>query len=62
MSMSGTRSHLEAYRDKGDAAGVERCELALEFDYARIRKHCAKHNLKRPYDVPSGAHPAASDT
>ena len=53
ISMSETRSHLEAYRKKGDAAGVERCERALEFDYARIRKHCAKHNLELPHDVPS---------
>ena len=51
--MSGLRSKLEAYRNKGDFSGVARCELALKFDYASIRKHCAKHDLKRPYDVPS---------
>ena len=62
MSVSGTRSHLAACRNKGDAAGVKRCELALEFDYARIRKHCAKHDLELPQGVPSEARPTTRDT
>ncbi len=53
MSMSGTRSKLEAYRNKGDFSGVARCKLALKFDYARIRTHCAEHDLELPHDVPS---------
>ena len=43
---------LEAYRRKGDAAGEERCELALKLDDALIRSHCAEHGLKLPHDVP----------
>ena len=53
MEMSRRRNALEAYRDKGDASGVERCERALEFNYLRIRKHCAKNDLELPHDVPS---------
>ena len=53
MSMSRHRNALAAYRNKGDTAGVERCERALEFDYLRIRKHCAKNDLELPHDVPS---------
>ena len=52
VARSGTRNDLEACRNEGDAAGVKRCELSLEFHYARIRKHCAKHHLDLPHDVP----------
>ncbi len=53
MAMSSRRDDLAAYRNKGDAAGVARCERALKLNYSLIRAHCAKHDLKRPYDVPS---------
>ncbi len=43
---------LEAYREKGDAAGVARCERALKINYSLIRSHCAKHDLELPHDVP----------
>jgi len=62
ITLSGDRRYLKVCRNKGDAAGVARYERALEFDYARIREHCAKHDLKRPHDVPSEAHPTSSDT
>ncbi len=62
MTLSGDRRYLKVCRNKGDAAGVARCERVLELNYSFIRAHCAKHHLKRPYDVPSKAHPAASDT
>ncbi len=52
MTLSGDRRYLKVCRNKGDAAGVKRCELSLEFDYARIRKHCAKHDLELPHNVP----------
>ncbi len=51
-AMSGHRSDLAAYRNKGDAFGVARCERLLEFDYARIREHCAEYDLELPHDVP----------
>ena len=53
MTMSRHRNALAAYRDKGNAAGVARCERALELSYLRIRKHCAKYGLELPHDVPS---------
>ena len=53
MTMSRHRSHLTAYRNKGDAAGVARCERLLKLDYSRIREHCAEHDLELPDDVPS---------
>ncbi len=62
MAMSSRRDDLAAYRKKGDAASVARCERALELNYSLIRAHCAKHDLKRPYDVPPEVHPADSDT
>ncbi len=43
---------LEAYREKGDASGVERCEWLVKTDNMRIREHCAEHGLDRPHDVP----------
>jgi hypothetical protein len=52
MEMSKRRNALVACRNKGDATGVERCERALEFNYLRIRKHCAKNDLELPDDVP----------
>jgi hypothetical protein len=52
MAMSEHRGELAAYSDKGDASGVARYKRALEFDYLRIRKHCAKHDLELPHDVP----------
>ncbi len=51
--MGWHRSDLAAYRNKVGAARVARCERLLEFDYARIRKHCARHDLELPHDVPS---------
>ncbi len=50
--MGWHRSDLAAYRNKGDAFMVERCELLLKLDYARIRKHCAEHDLELTHDVP----------
>ena len=52
MAMSLHRRSLEAYRNKGDAAGVERCEWALKLDHRHIRKHCAEHDLELPHGVP----------
>ena len=51
--MSWHRSDLVAYRNMGDVASVARYERLLKFDYARIRTHCAKHDLELPHDVPS---------
>ncbi len=53
MTMSRHRNALAAYRDKGNAAGVARCERALKIDHSRIREHCAEHDLELPHDVPS---------
>ena len=50
--MNWHRRDLAAYRNKGGAARVARCERLLEFDYARIREHCAEHDLELPHDVP----------
>ncbi len=50
--MSWHRSDLAAYRNKGDAFTVARCERALELNYSRIRKYCARHDLELPHDVP----------
>ena len=52
MYLHEHRSALEAYRNEGDAAGVERWEQILKLDYAGIRKHCAEHNLTLPHDLP----------
>ena len=62
MAMSRDRNDLEAYHNKGDAYGMAQYERLLEYDYSRIRKHCAEHDLELPHDVPPGAHPAASVT
>ena len=43
---------LEAYRGKGDAVGVARCEPLVKAQERRIREHCAEHGLKLPHDVP----------
>jgi hypothetical protein len=51
-AMSWHRSHLATYRNKGDAAGVARCEQLLEIDHSNIREHCAEHGLELPDDVP----------
>jgi hypothetical protein len=50
--MSWHRSDLEAYRKKEDVFEVKRGERLLKFDHSRIRKHCAKHDLDLPRDVP----------
>ena len=42
---------LEAYREKGDAAGVARCERLVKAEERRIREHCADHGLDLPRDV-----------
>ena len=52
MATASRRNDLAACRNKGDAAGVARHERALELNHSLIRAHCAKHGLKRPYDVP----------
>ncbi len=44
--------NLEAYREKGDAVGVARCEPLVKAQERRIREHCAEHNLELPRDVP----------
>ena len=62
MTLSGDRRYLKACRNKGDAFTVVRYKGILKLDYALIRSHCAEHDLELPHDVPSGAHPAASDT
>ena len=53
MEMSRHRSAQETYRNEGDAAGVARCKQILKLDYAGIGKHCARHDLELPHDVPS---------
>jgi len=52
MAMNNHRNERAAYSGNRDAAGVERCERALKYNYARIRSHCARHDLDRPHDVP----------
>ena len=52
MAMNNHRNDRAAYSDNGNAAGVERCERALKYNYARIRSHCARHDLELPHDVP----------
>ncbi len=52
--LSWHRSDLAAYRNKGDAITVARCERLLKHDYARIRAHCTRNDLELPHDVPSG--------
>ncbi len=52
MAVSAHLRDLEAYRNEGDDAGEEGSELALKYDYARIRSHCAEHGLELPHDVP----------
>ncbi len=61
-AMSWHRRDLAAYRKRGDADKGALCERLLKLDHARIRAHCAEHDLELPHDVPSEAHPAASDT
>ena len=51
--VSWHQSDLAAYRKKGDAFTVERCEQLLKVYYSRIRAHCAEHDLELPHDVPS---------
>jgi len=51
--MNGHRHELAAFRDRRDAAGVTQCEQVLKYNYARIRSHCARHDLELPHDVPS---------
>ena len=50
--MGWHRSDLAAYRNKGGATRVARVERLLEFDYVRIREHCAEYDLELPHDVP----------
>ena len=52
MRMSLHRLDQTKYRNRGEAAGVERCEQALEFDRRCIREYCAEHDLELPRDVP----------
>ncbi len=52
-AMSWHRRDLAAYRKKGDAANGALFERLLKLDYARIRAHCAQHNLELPHAVPS---------
>jgi hypothetical protein len=52
MAVSRHRYNLAAYRNKGNAAGVARCERTLKIIYSRIRKHCAENDLELPDDVP----------
>jgi hypothetical protein len=52
MTMGRHRNALAAYRNKGNAAGVARCERALELSSLRIRTHCAKYGLELPHDMP----------
>ena len=52
MTMSMHRRARAAYRDKGNASGVERCERLLKYDYLLIREHCAEYDLEIPRDVP----------
>ena len=54
MAMNNHRNDRAAFRRQADAAiaGVERCERALKYNYARIRSHCARHDLELPHDVP----------
>ena len=51
--MSWHRNDLAAYRKKGDAANVALCERLLKLDHARIRAHCAEHDLELPHDLAS---------
>ena len=50
--MSWHRSDLAAYRNKRDAFMVAQGERLLKLDHARIRVHCAEHDLELPHDVP----------
>ena len=50
--MGWHRGDLAAYRNKGGASRVARCERLLEYDHSRIRTHCAEHDLELPHDVP----------
>ena len=51
--VSRHESDRATYRNKGDAAGVARCERELKIIYSRIREHCAEHDLELPHDVRS---------
>jgi hypothetical protein len=52
MAMNRHRNAGAAYSDKGDSFGVARCKRVLQLDHSRIRRHCAKHDLELPHDVP----------
>jgi hypothetical protein len=52
LAMSRHRNAEAAYSDKGDTFGVARCKRVLRLDRSRIRKHCARHDLDLPHDVP----------
>ena len=52
LYLHGHRNALEAYRKKGNVAGVEQCKRVLKIDHRRIREHCAEHGLELPHDVP----------
>ena len=51
MYLHRHRRDMAAYRDKGDTAGVERCEQALKIADSLIRKYCAEQGLELPHDV-----------
>ncbi len=51
--MGWHRDDLKAFHNKGDAYGMALCERLLKLDHARIRAHCAEHDLELPHDVPS---------
>ena len=52
MTLSWHLIDLQAYREKGDAAGAARCEPLVKAEERRIREHCAEHGLELPHDVP----------
>ncbi len=43
---------LEAYRERGGAYWVERCERQVKAEEGRIQEHCTEHGLELPHDVP----------
>ncbi len=51
MTRDWHRSIKEAYREKGNASGEERCDQLVKADNRRIREHCAEHGLELPHDV-----------
>ena len=52
MAMNNHRNDLAAHSDNRDTLRAARCEQLLKFNYSRIRKHCARHDLELPHDVP----------